>query len=499
MGHTSTINNKTMSEATGDIGVIGLAVMGQNLILNMNDKGYSVVAYNRTTSKVDTFLEEEAKGTAVQGAHSLEELVAKLKTPRIVMIMIKSGEPVDKTIASLKPLLSEGDVIIDGGNEDYRNTNRRMAELAEAGILHMGCGVSGGEEGARYGPSLMPGGAPDAWPIVKDILQATAAKTPENEPCCEFIGSGGAGHFVKMTHNGIEYGDMQLICEAYSAMLAIGVDYDGLADVFSKWNETELDSFLIELTAKIMAFRNEDNEPVVPHILDKAGQKGTGRLTAISALEFGIPVTLIAEAVFARCLSALKDKRVEASSALSGPDPSAASPLDNDKDGFLEKLRRALYAAKIISYAQGFMLLSQASEEFEWNLDMASIALVWREGCIIRSRFLGNIADAYNDNPDLSNLLLAEFFNTAINEHHSALREIVAWGALSGIPMPAFSAALAFYDGFRQAEGAHSLLQATRDAFGSHRYQRKDDPEGDFVHTDWLGTGGRVQSSAYNA
>ncbi|KNC53376.1 6-phosphogluconate dehydrogenase, decarboxylating [Thecamonas trahens ATCC 50062] len=483
-----------MAETKGDIGLIGLAVMGQNLILNMNDKGYTVVAYNRTQAKVDKFLAGEASGTKVQGASSLEELVGKLKSPRVVMIMIKSGSPVDGVIDELKPLLSPGDVIIDGGNEDYRITNRRVKELGEAGILHLGCGVSGGEEGARFGPSLMPGGAPEAWPIVKDLLQATAAKTPDGEPCCDFMGSGGAGHFVKMTHNGIEYGDMQLICEAYSLMLAQGMDHDELAATFTEWNSSELDSYLIEITAEIMAFRTDDGEPLLPLILDKAGQKGTGRLTAISALDFGIPVTLIAEAVFARCLSALKDQRVRAAPQLSGP---AASSAD-DRTAFLDKLRSALYAAKILSYAQGFMLLAEASAKFEWELNMASIALTWREGCIIRSAFLGNIADAYHKDPSLENLLFDDFFNAAITKHESALREVVAYGVLNGIALPAFSAALSFYDGFRTADGSACLIQALRDRFGAHQYELKSNP-GTFIHTNWTGHGGDVASSTYNA
>lgn len=486
-----------MSEATCDIGLIGLAVMGQNLVLNMNDHGFKVAVYNRTTSKVDEFLANEAKGTPIEGAHSIEELVSKLKRPRRIMIMVKAGTVVDQTIDSIVPFLEKGDIIIDGGNSLFTDSNRRTKELADKGILYVGSGVSGGEEGARFGPSIMPGGNPEAWPAVKPIFQAIAAKVEDGTPCCDWVGEGGAGHYVKMVHNGIEYGDMQLICEAYQLLKdGLGLSADELHNVFAEWNKGELDSFLIEISATIFAKKDDDGTPVLDKILDTAGQKGTGKWTAIDALDNGMPVTLIGESVFARCLSALKDERVEASKVLQGP---AKSKTTEEKAAFIEEVRRALYCSKIISYAQGYMLLREAAKVQGWNLNMGGIALMWRGGCIIRSVFLGNIKAAYDKNPKLDNLLLDSFFSSVLNEYHGSWRKALIQAIELGVPTPAFSTALAFYDGYRTERLPANLLQAQRDFFGAHTYERIDKPRGEFFHTNWTGRGGRVSSSTYNA
>jgi 6-phosphogluconate dehydrogenase len=482
--------------AKGDIGLIGLAVMGQNIILNMNDHGYVVVAFNRTVSKVDDFLKNEAKGTNVIGAHSLTEMVANLKQPRRIMMLVKAGPAVDDFIAQLVPLLEKGDVIIDGGNSLFLDTIRRTKEVEAKGLLYIGTGVSGGEEGARHGPSLMPGGSPPAWPHIKDIFQSVSAKVDNNVPCCDWVGENGAGHYVKMVHNGIEYGDMQLIGEAYHLLSqAAGLKADTLAETFDAWNKTELDSYLIEITARIFRQKDADGEPLVDHILDAAGQKGTGKWTINSALDLGVPVTLIAEAVFSRCLSALKDERVAASKVLTGPQ----TAFSGDKQAFVEDVRRALYASKIISYTQGYMLLRDAAREYKWNLNYGGIALMWRGGCIIRSRFLGKIKEAFDRNPALQNLLLDDFFKNAINDAQASWRRVVSQAALLGIPTPTFSTALAFYDAYRSARLPASLLQAQRDYFGAHTYERIDKPRDQFFHTNWTGHGGSVSSSAYNA
>jgi 6-phosphogluconate dehydrogenase len=487
-----------MQNANCDIGLIGLAVMGQNLVLNMNDHGYKVAVFNRTVSKVDEFIENEAKGTQVVGTHSIQELVQSLKRPRRVMLMVKAGSTVDAMIDQVVPYLEKGDIIIDGGNSLYTDSTRRTTDLAAKGILFIGTGVSGGEEGARFGPSIMPGGNPEAWPHVKDIFQAIAAKVEDGSPCCDWVGEEGAGHYVKMVHNGIEYGDMQLICEAYQLLRdGLGLSTDELHQVFADWNKGELDSFLIEITAEILSKKDEeDNQPMIDKILDTAGQKGTGKWTAISALDLGMPVTLIGEAVFARCLSSLKDERTFASKLLDGPDHKTDS---HDRDVFIEDVRRALYCSKMISYAQGYMLLREAGKEQGWNLNMGGIALMWRGGCIIRSRFLGKIKEAYDKNPKLHNLLLDDFFRNVLNDYQSAWRHAVIRAIGFGVPTPAFSTALAFFDGYRSERLPANLLQAQRDFFGAHTYERVDKPRGQFFHTNWTGRGGRVSSGTYNA
>jgi 6-phosphogluconate dehydrogenase len=485
-----------MAEANCDIGLIGLAVMGQNLVLNMNDHGYKVAVFNRTVSKVDDFLANEAQGTQVVGAHSIEEMCANLKTPRRVMIMVKAGEVVDQTIAQVLPYLEKGDILIDGGNSLYTDSNRRTRDLAAKGILFIGTGVSGGEEGARFGPSIMPGGNQEAWPHVKDIFQAIAAKVEDGTPCCDWVGEEGAGHYVKMVHNGIEYGDMQLIGEAYQLMKdGLGLTADELAEVFAEWNKGELDSFLIDISATIFAKKDEDGQPMVDKILDAAGQKGTGKWTAISALDLGQPVTLIGESVFARCLSALKSERVAAAKVLKGP---RKRKVEKKKE-FIEEVRVALYCSKMVSYAQGYMLLRAAEKEQGWNLNMGGVALMWRGGCIIRSVFLGDIKAAFDRNPKLQNLLLDQFFSSAMTKYHPFWRRAIIQGIRLGVPMPAFSTALAFYDGYRTARLPANLLQAQRDFFGAHTYERVDKPRGEFFHTNWTGRGGRVSSSTYNA
>ena len=479
----------------GDIGVIGLAVMGQNLILNMNDKGFKVVAYNRTVSKVDDFLAGPAKGTQITGAHSLEEMVSKLESPRIVMLMVRAGSVVDDFIEQLVPLLDKGDIIIDGGNANFPDSTRRTQTLAEKGILFVGAGVSGGEEGARNGPSIMPGGNEAAWPRVKPILQAIAAKTPAGEPCCDWVGRDGAGHFVKMVHNGIEYGDMQLICEAYQFMKdGLGMSQDEMHQTFAAWNQTELNSYLIEITADIMGYKDENGEPLVEKILDTAGQKGTGKWTGINALDLGIPLTLISEAVFARCVSAFKDQRVAASKLFGH----RIEKIEGDREQWLEALRQALLASKIISYAQGFMLIREASQVHNWQLNYGNTALLWREGCIIRSAFLGNIRDAYENNPDLVFLGSDDYFRNILQTALPSWRKVVAKSVEAGLPMPCMASAITFLDGYTTERLPANLLQAQRDYFGAHTYERIDQPRGQFFHTNWTGTGGDTASTTYD-
>jgi 6-phosphogluconate dehydrogenase len=483
-------------EPQGDLGLIGLAVMGQNLILNMNDHGFMVVAYNRTVSKVDEFLAKEAKGTKVLGAHSIAEMCQKLKRPRRVMMLVKAGAPVDEFIHQIVPHLEKGDIIIDGGNSLYQDTARRCKEVEAKGLLYIGTGVSGGEEGARRGPSIMPGGSPAAWPHVKAIFQSVAAKVEGGVPCCDWVGEGGAGHYVKMVHNGIEYGDMQLICEAYQLMRdGLGMSAAEMHDVLAEWNTGVLDSYLIEITRDILGFKEKDGTPLVDRILDTAGQKGTGKWTVIDSMELGIPITLIAEAVYSRCVSALKEERVAASKVLSGPSPKL-SPTD--RKAFISAIRDALYASKIISYAQGYMLMRSAAKQYGWNLNYGGIALMWRGGCIIRSRFLGRIKDAYTTNPNLTNLLLDPYFKGEIDRCQAGWREALASAVRAGLPVPAFSTALAFYDSYRCGRLPANLLQAQRDYFGAHTYERIDTPRGEFHHTNWTGRGGETSSSTYN-
>jgi 6-phosphogluconate dehydrogenase len=483
-------------EPQGDIALIGLAVMGQNLILNMNDHGFTVVAYNRTVAKVDEFLAKEAKGTKVVGAHSVEEMVKKLKRPRRVMMLVKAGQPVDDFIAQVAPHLEKGDIIIDGGNSLYQDTARRVKEVEARGLLYIGTGVSGGEEGARHGPSIMPGGSPAAWPAVKPIFQAVAAKVDGGVPCCDWVGEGGAGHYVKMVHNGIEYGDMQLICEAYQLLRdGLGMSADEMHQVFAEWNKGVLDSYLIEITRDILAFKDKDGSPLVDHILDTAGQKGTGKWTVIDSAELGIPITLIAEAVYSRCVSAMKEDRVAASKVLK---PAGTNNNFGDKKAFIDAIRDALYASKIVSYAQGYMLMRAAAAQYKWNLNYGGIALMWRGGCIIRSRFLGKIKEAFDKNPKLSNLLLDPYFTGEIDRCQPAWRKVIATAVMAGVPLPAFSTALAFFDGYRTANLPANLLQAQRDYFGAHTYERIDTPRGQFHHTNWTGRGGETSSSTYN-
>jgi 6-phosphogluconate dehydrogenase len=487
-------------EPQGDIAVIGLAVMGQNLILNMNDRGFTVVAFNRTTSKVDEFLAKEAQGTKIIGARSLEEMVANLKRPRRVMLMIKAGRAIDEQIEALLPLLEPGDIIIDGGNSLFEDTNRRVKQVEARGLLYIGTGVSGGEEGARHGPSIMPGGSPAAWPHVQPIFQAIAAKVEDGVPCCDWVGEQGAGHYVKMVHNGIEYGDMQLICEAYNIMKnGLGMSAEELHATFREWNEGDLESYLIEITRDIFAYRDEDGSPLVEKILDTAGQKGTGKWTVQNSADLGIPITLIAEAVYSRCVSALKDERVKAARKLKGPRPlfpQARKP--ETKAQVINDIRDALYASKIVSYAQGYMLMRAAANEYKWNLNYGGIALMWRGGCIIRSRFLGKIKEAFDRAPKLTNLLLDDYFRGEIKRCQRGWRNVVAAAAKRGIPAPAFSTALAFYDQYRSAVLPANLLQAQRDYFGAHTYERVDKPRGEFFHTNWTGRGGTTASGTYN-
>jgi 6-phosphogluconate dehydrogenase len=479
-----------------DFGLIGLAVMGQNLVLNMADHGYCVAVFNRTTSKVDEFIATDAKGKNILGTYTLEDLVRNLIPPRRVMLMIKAGKPVDDYIDQLIPLLEPGDIIIDGGNSNFEDSIRRTAYLESHNLLFIGTGISGGEEGARFGPSIMPGGSPAAWAHVKDIFQSIAAKVEDGSPCCDWVGENGAGHFVKMVHNGIEYGDMQLISEAYHLMKAgLGLTYDEMHNIFADWNRGKLDSYLIEITRDIMAFKDQDGSPLVEKILDTAGQKGTGRWTVVTALESGIPLTLISEAVQARSLSALKEERVEASKVLQGP----ATHFSGNKKAFVEDIRQALYASKIISYAQGYMLMRAAAKEYQWNLNYGGVALMWRGGCIIRSIFLGKIKEAFDKNPNLTNLLLDPYFNHEVETVQSSWRKVISQSVELGIPLPAISAALAFYDGYRHERLPANLVQAQRDYFGAHTYERIDKPRGVFFHTNWTGSGGDVTSSTYDA
>jgi len=488
-------------DAQADIALIGLAVMGQNIILNMNDHGFTLVAFNRTVEKVDHFLANEAKGTKIIGAHSLQEMVSLLKKPRRVMMLVKAGAAVDEFIEHLLPLLEPGDIIIDGGNSLFTDTERRVKYVESKGLLYIGTGVSGGEEGARHGPSIMPGGSPAAWPHVKNIFQSIAAKV-DGVPCCDWVGEGGAGHYVKMVHNGIEYGDMQLIGEAYNILKnGLGMSADEMHTVLAEWNTGELDSYLIEITRDILAFKDTDGTPLVDKILDTAGQKGTGKWTIQNSADLGIPITLIAEAVYSRCVSALKDERIKAAKKLKGPRPALTSIAANPekKKQFIAGIRDALYASKIVSYAQGYMLMRAAAAEYKWNLNYGGIALMWRGGCIIRSRFLGKIKEAYDNNPKLTNLLLDDYFRGEIKRSQKGWRNIVATAAKKGIPVPAFSTALAFYDQYRSAVLPANLLQAQRDYFGAHTYERVDKPRGEFFHTNWTGRGGTTSSSTYNA
>lgn len=477
-----------------DIAVVGLAVMGENLILNMASKGFTVTAYNRSTDKVTKFIEGRAKGKHIRGAHSVEELVSSLATPRKIMLMVKAGPAVDKMIEQLVPHLEQGDIIIDGGNTHFPDSNRRAAALHEKGIHFIGAGVSGGEEGALTGPSIMPGGAHEAWPAVQGIFQSIAAKVDDGAPCCDWVGEDGAGHFVKMVHNGIEYGDMQLICEAYQIMKELlGMSADEMHAVFAEWNQGELDSYLIEITRDILGYK-EDGEPLVEKILDTAGQKGTGKWTAVSALEHGVPLTLIGEAVFSRCLSAQKEERVAASSILSGP----KATFEGDKAAFIEDIRKALLASKIVSYAQGYVLMREAAKEFGWDLNYGGIALMWRGGCIIRSTFLSHIKEAFDANPELVNLMVAPYFVDKLLGAQQGWRNVIAVAAQNGIPTPTFSAALNYFDGYRCGRLPANLLQAQRDYFGAHTYERVDKPRGEFFHTNWTGRGGDTASSTYN-
>jgi 6-phosphogluconate dehydrogenase len=483
-----------MSKA--DIGLIGLAVMGENLVLNMESKGFTVAVYNRTLDKITNFVEGRGKGKNIIGAYSLEEFTAAIKKPRKVMLMVKAGSAVDDFIEKLIPHLEKGDIIIDGGNSHFPDTIRRTKYVEEKGLLYIGTGVSGGEEGALMGPSLMPGGSPDAWPHVKPILQAISAKVEDGSPCCDWVGENGAGHFVKMVHNGIEYGDMQLICEAYHLMRELlGMSADEMHEVFKEWNQGELNSYLVEITRDILAYKDEDGKPLVDKILDTAGQKGTGKWTGIAALDEGVPLTLIGEAVFSRCLSAIKSERVAASKVLSGPVPK----FEGDRKQFIEDIKNALYASKIVSYAQGYTLMRAAAGTYGWNLNYGGIALMWRGGCIIRSVFLGKIKEAFDKNPGLTNLLLDPFFKKTVEEMQASWRRVAAAALTNGIPMPAFTSALCYYDGFRSESLPANLLQAQRDYFGAHTYERVDKPRGEFYHTNWTGHGGNTSASTYTA
>jgi 6-phosphogluconate dehydrogenase len=483
-------------DAKADIGLIGLAVMGENLVLNMESKGFTVAVYNRSVEKVDNFLQGRGKGKKFFGAHNIKELADHVKRPRKIMMLVKAGQPVDDLIDQILPHLETGDIIIDGGNSYFPDTIRRTRYIEEKGFLYIGTGVSGGEEGALTGPSIMPGGSVQAWSEVKPLFQAIAAKVDDGTPCCDWVGEDGAGHFVKMVHNGIEYGDMQLISEAYHILRDLtGMSCDEMYHVFDTWNKGELNSYLIEITAAVLAYRDSTGEPLVEKILDSAGQKGTGKWTGIEALELGVPLTLIAEAVFARSLSAIKNERVKASGILKIND----ATYTGDKHSLVEDLRQALYASKIISYAQGYALMQTAAREYNWNLNYGGIALMWRGGCIIRSIFLEKIKEAYNHDPELQNLLLDPYFTGRVTEAQSGWRRVVAAAAMHGIPIPALSSALAYFDGYRSARLPANLLQALRDYFGAHTYERVDRPRGQFFHTNWTGRGGDTSSSTYNA
>jgi 6-phosphogluconate dehydrogenase len=480
--------------AQADIGLIGLAVMGENLILNMESKGFTVACFNRTVSKVDNFINGRAKDKNIIGCKSVGQLVESLKKPRIIMLMVKAGAAVDSFIDQLLPYVEDGDIIIDGGNSHFPDTIRRTEYVESKGKLYIGTGVSGGEEGALKGPSIMPGGSPGAWPSVKPIFQKIAAHTDDGEPCCEWVGENGAGHFVKMVHNGIEYGDMQMICETYHLMKqGLGMSNSEMRDVFAQWNEGELNSYLIEITRDILAYKDEDGNEVIDLILDTAGQKGTGKWTAIAALDAGQPLTLIGEAVFARCLSALKNERVKASKVLRAP----RVTFKGDKKKFVEDIRKALYASKIVSYAQGYQLMRAAAAEYGWNLNYGGVALMWRGGCIIRSVFLGKIKKAFEKNPNLENLLLDPFFKRAVSRNQTSWRRVVTTAVKIGIPMPTTSSALTFYDGYRHERLPANLLQAQRDYFGAHTYERIDKQRGEFFHTNWTGRGGATSASTY--
>jgi 6-phosphogluconate dehydrogenase len=482
-------------KAKADIGLIGLAVMGENLVLNMERNGFTVAVYNRTVEKVDKFMSGRGKGKKFIGAHSIKEFISSLERPRKVMMLVKAGKPVDDFIEMLLPYLEEGDIIIDGGNSHFPDTIRRTKYVESKGMLFIGTGVSGGEEGALMGPSIMPGGSAKAWPHVKEIFQAISAKVEDGTPCCDWVGDDGAGHFVKMVHNGIEYGDMQLISEAYNLMKnLLGMSADEMHEVFKEWNEGELDSYLIEITRDILGYRDEDGEPLVEKILDTAGQKGTGKWTGIEALDLGIPLTLIGESVFARCLSAIKEERVEASKVLSGPLPS----YSGDRAEFINDIKSALYASKIVSYAQGYTLLREAAKEYGWELNYGGIALLWRGGCIIRSVFLSKIKDAFDQNPSLPNLLLDPFFKEKVEAAQEGWRKVVATALINGIPVPAFTTALNYFDGYRSERLPANMLQAQRDYFGAHTYERVDKPRGEFFHTNWTGRGGDTSSSTYS-
>jgi 6-phosphogluconate dehydrogenase len=485
-----------MAAATADIGLIGLAVMGENLVLNMESHGFTVAVYNRTRARVDEFLAGRARGKHIIGCHSVKELVDSLKRPRKVMLMVKAGPAVDQVIEEVAPLLEPGDILIDGGNTHYPDTTRRTRALKARGLLFIGTGVSGGEEGALRGPSIMPGGDPAAWPHVKPIFQAIAAKAPDGSPCCDWVGDEGAGHYVKMVHNGIEYGDLQLIGESYDLLRRLaGLDAAALADVFGRWNKGPLDSYLIEITRDIFGYRDpETGQPLVDLILDAAGQKGTGKWTVISALDLGIPLTLISEAVFARCLSAQKEERVAAAGILHGPEPRLAG----DREAFVRDAEMALYASKIVSYAQGFAQLSAMSRESGWRINNGAVALLWRGGCIIRSVFLGKIKEAFDRNPNLTNLLVDPYFAAEVGRAQAGWRRSVGAGVANGVPLPAMSAALAYFDGYRCDRLPANLLQAQRDYFGAHTYERVDRPRGQFFHTNWTGRGGTTASTTYN-
>lgn len=491
---TPVFKDKERIMRNADIGLIGLAVMGENLVMNMESKGFTVAVYNRTTSKVDDFVNGRAKGKNIIGCHSLEELAKSLKKPRMVMMMVKAGEAVDAMIENLIPVLEEGDIIIDGGNSHFPDTTRRTAYVESKGLLYIGTGVSGGEEGALKGPSMMPGGSPKAWETVKPIFQSICAKVSDGSPCCDWVGEDGAGHFVKMVHNGIEYGDMQLICEAYQLMRdSLQMSAMEMHEAFAKWNETELDSYLVEITRDILGFKDENGESTVDYILDTAGQKGTGKWTGIAALDEGVPLTLIGEAVFARCISAMKEERVVASKRY----PREKTEFRGDKEAFIEDIRKAVYASKIISYAQGYTLMRSAARTYGWNLNYGGIALMWRGGCIIRSVFLGKIKEAFDKKPDLENLLLDEFFEKTMKECVPSIRRVLAFAVTAGIPMPAISAALNYFDGYTTENLPANLLQAQRDYFGAHTYERVDKNRGEFFHTNWTGHGGSTASSTY--
>lgn len=477
-----------------DIGLIGLAVMGENLVMNMESKGFSVAVYNRSTEKVTNFVEGRAKGLNIKGTYSIQELVDSLKKPRKIMMMVKAGSAVDDLIEMLLPYLDKGDILIDGGNSHFPDTIRRTKYVEEKGFLYIGTGVSGGEEGALLGPSIMPGGSPEAWPEVKPIFQAISAKVQDGTPCCDWVGNNGAGHFVKMVHNGIEYGDMQLICEAYHLMKDIlGMTPDEMHEVFKEWNESELDSYLVEITRDILGFKDEENRPLINFILDAAGQKGTGKWTVLASLDEGVALTLIGEAVYSRCLSAIKEERVAASKVLSGP----AVKFEGDRKAFIQDIKNALYASKIVSYAQGYALMRTAAKTYDWDLNYGGIALMWRGGCIIRSVFLGKIKEAFDNNPSLTNLLLDPFFKETVDKAQAGWRKVVATAVMNGIPVPAFSTALSYYDGYRSERLPANLLQAQRDYFGAHTYERTDKPRGEFFHTNWTGRGGNTSASTY--